>query len=184
MPLSVLEPFMRILVVSDTHGNLKLFQSVVDFATKEQNISAIWHLGDNYDDCDTVNLNGKYVVRVPGIWHPGYNDGTLDSSLVIPYDPFNFLLLHDPADAKGMILVDSNVILHGHTHKFRCEVDYSGRLFINPGHLKARRDRGYDASFVILTIESGLLIVDQYLTNFEHILDNRYRVSEGKVQEL
>ncbi len=175
---------MRIAVMSDTHGNIKLFQDMIDFATEELNVKAVWHLGDTYEDCDKVDLRGKYVVRVPGIYHPGYQSGAIDSTLSIPFEPFNFLLVHDPSDARGMMLADSNVVLHGHTHAPKCSVDHRGRLYINPGHLKSKRDRGHDASIMVLTINSGLLVVEHYLSTHECENDQRFRVVDGKVQEL
>ena len=175
---------MRITVVSDTHSNMKIFQDVVDFSVEEQNVSFFMHLGDNYEDCDRVDLKGKYVVRVPGVFHHGYLDGSIDSYLHIPYAPFNFLLLHDQNDAQGLVLADSNVVLHGHTHAARCSISHRGRLYLNPGHLKAKRDRGYDASFMILTIESGLLVVEQFNLQFESLFDRRFRCIDGKVEEL
>lgn len=175
---------MRIAVMSDTHGNIKLFQEMVEFASNELKVKAFWHLGDNYEDCDKVDLHGKYIVRVPGIYHPGYRQGTIDSTISIPFDPFNFLLVHDPSDARGLMLAESNVILHGHTHAPKCSVDHRGRLYLNPGHLKAKRDRGHDAAFMVLTINSGLLVVEHYLSTFELEDDHRFRVVNGKVEEL
>ncbi len=175
---------MRIAVMSDTHGNIKLFQEMIDFSANELNVKAFWHLGDSYEDCDRIDLRGRYIVRVPGIYHPGYRDQSIDRSILIPYDPFSFLLIHDPADARGIMYAESNVVLHGHTHKPECTIDQRGRLFINPGHLKARRDRGYDASFMVLTIQSGLLVVEHYLSTLECDSDRRFRVSGTKVEEL
>ncbi len=176
---------MRIAVMSDTHGNMKLFQDMVDLATEQLKVKAVWHLGDNYEDCDSVDLRGRYVVRIPGIYHPGYRNGSIDSTLSIPFDPFNFLLVHDPEDARGMVLADSNVVLHGHTHAPRCSVDQRGRLYLNPGHLKSQRDRGYDASFMVLTINSGLLVVEHYLSDGVCESDRRFRCTDsGRVEEL
>ncbi len=175
---------MRVAVMSDTHGNIKLFQEMIDFVTNELKVKAVWHLGDNYDDCDRVDLHGRYIVRVPGIYHPGYREGSIDSTISIPFDPFYFLLVHDQSDARGMLLADHNVILHGHTHAPKCSVDHRGRLYLNPGHLKAKRDRGYEASFMVLTINSGLLVVEHYNSDFECEDDHRFRVADGKVEEL
>jgi len=175
---------MRIAVMSDTHSNIKLFQEMIDFSVNDLNVKAFWHLGDTYEDCDRVDLRGKYVVRVPGIDHPGYRDGSLEHSIAIPIDPFKFMLIHDPAEAHGIMSAESNVILHGHTHKPDCQLDQKGKLFINPGHLKARRDRGYEASFAVLTIHSGLLVVEHYLSTLECDSDRRFRVNLGKIEEL
>ncbi len=175
---------MRVAVMSDTHGNIKLFQDMIDYASNELNVKAFWHLGDSYEDCDRVDLRGRYVVRVPGIYHPGYRDQSIESSVQIPFDPFKFLLIHDPADARGLLYADSNIILHGHTHCPSCQIDQRGKLFINPGHLKSRRDRGYDASFAVLTIHSGLLVVEHYLSTMDCESDRRYRVNGSKIEEL
>lgn len=175
---------MRIAVMSDTHSNIKLFQEMIDFSADELNVKAFWHLGDSYDDCDRVDLRGRYIVRVPGVDHPGYRDQTIESSILIPFDPFKFFLIHDPADARGIKFAESNVILHGHTHKPECSIDQRGRLTLNPGHLKSRRDRGFDASFMVLTIHSGLLVVEHYLSTLECDFDRRFRINGSKVEEL
>lgn len=175
---------MRIAVMSDTHGNIKLFQEVIDFAVEELKVKAFWHLGDNYADCDKVDLRGRYIVRVPGIYHPGYRNGSIDHTISIPLEPYNFLLTHSQDDARGMALADSNVILHGHTHSPKAAVDHRGRLYLNPGHLKAKRDRGYDASFMVITLHSGLLVVEHYSTDFICEEDRRFRCLDTKVEEL
>ncbi len=150
---------MKALVVSDTHNNISLFQKAVRYGVEEHGVEAIWHLGDNYEDGDKVDRLGAYLIRIPGIWHPGYRSGLLDTTYSLEFDDFSFFLVHDPADIKAFDKRDHAVFLHGHTHAPKVELQ-SGMLTINPGHLKKSFDRGYNASCAILeTIENKLSII-------------------------
>ena len=138
----------KFLVVSDTHGNLDLFQTVLK---REKDFTAIIHLGDNYEDLNSYsNLDDVTLYRVPGIFHKGYRNKTLPAIVKFTSCGWSILLVHDLSDALARTQ-DVDIYLHGHTHKPEIIRKY-GKIFFNPGHLKQFHHRGNQASYGILEI--------------------------------
>jgi uncharacterized protein len=142
----------KIIILSDTHKNQQTLKNVFEI---ERKYTHIIHLGDNYEDLNnnsdiTENIE---LIRVPGIYHPGYKDGTLPIILKIEIDNWKLALAHRLEDIlKNSIPAD--IYLYGHTHhSYFNQVE--NKYFINPGHLKAKTDRGQKASYIVLTIENN-----------------------------
>lgn len=139
----------KFLVLSDTHGNLDLLDMVLQ---RENNCTAIIHLGDNYEDLERCsNLPEIMIYRVPGIFHKGYRDKSLPAIIKVKSNDWSILLVHDLNDASEKVH-DVDIYLHGHTHKPGLINEY-GKIFFNPGHLKQISDRGNPASYGIIKLD-------------------------------
>ncbi len=140
----------KIIVISDTHGNQKLLRKAL---SKEENISHIFHLGDNYEDIEN-NLDltdGKIIYRVPGIYHSGYITRKLPAILEINIEDKTFFLVHNIQDIVPINLPPKSIVLFGHSH--HPELNLDGNVFsANPGHLKKDNDRNSDASYLVIEI--------------------------------
>ncbi len=162
---------MRIGVVSDTHRNTGLLIEVVGWMMREQRISMLYHLGDDYEDVGALADTFLEVVQVPGIYHPGYADGSIPAKVFETVQGVRVLLLHsmekdlDEADRDS-----ADIVLYGHTHKASIEVE-DGKLFFNPGHLKNEMDKHEQASFGVLDI--GEKKVHASIFNLEHDIVDR-----------
>ena len=140
----------EILVVSDTHGNYDMLQHVID---SNLHVGAIIHLGDNYDDLDSCvyNRRGRKVYRVPGIFHQEYRNGKLPHVLELEIENKKFLIAHSPDDLNH----SADVLLFGHTHNWECSNSIFGIRF-NPGHLRAKKDKGRIATYGIITLRDTM----------------------------
>ena len=150
--------FVRILVVSDTHGDLYTLREVI---TKQRTAEVVIHLGDGADEfellrpdypekmflgvrgnCDfgsdlphteTMTIEGKKIY---------YTHGYVQRVKLGRYD-----LLREARSAKA------DICLFGHTH--RAMTDYDDGLYIlNPGTLSRSRGGG-KPSYGIVDITSG-----------------------------
>ena len=137
----------KILVLSDTHKNLTLLEEVL---SANMDVDKIIHLGDDYEDLDGFShlTAGKEVIRVPGIFHPKYKDGTLQKQKIIQVDGKKIILVHSREDISEY----ADIYLFGHTHNWSIENSKQG-IYFNPGHLHAETEKGREATYG--TIETG-----------------------------
>jgi len=154
----------KIMIISDTHKNQVLLRKAF---SQEDGITHIFHLGDNYNDLDT-NLDlieNKEVFKVPGIYHPGYRNGSIKSSKVVSINNWNFTLIHDLQELKSEPS-GSSIVFHGHTH----QADFTKVKdihYINPGHLKDEVDRNRMASYLVVEVDK-----DKLEFNFKYLDGN------------
>lgn len=142
---------MKVLVVSDTHGNylapLTIFQ--------ETGADLVIHLGDVLDDALTLEqMLDRPVIKVPGNCDPGAKE---PRELLETIAGTRFFITHgDHYRVKNGLhrLVEkarelkAAVALFGHTHRPLSQKE-DGVLLINPGTLMA----GSDAkSYALLTV--------------------------------
>lgn len=142
---------MKILLLSDTHGDLT---KVYEIYEKLNNIDLIIHCGDYQKDAfDLEDHLGVPVVSVKGNC-----DGSRTPDHKIVETPYgNLLITHGHLENAGY---DYNLLLYaaeaadcfatcfGHTHVPMCE-DFDGIHLINPGSLSRPRD-GSNGSYAIL----------------------------------
>jgi putative phosphoesterase len=169
---------MKIGVVSDTHRNKKFLAEVVAWMQKNHRISALYHLGDDYDD--VIDLSDRFleIVQVPGIYDPRYTDGTLGAVVKENVMGIRIALVHSAEkDLTDEIKSSSDIILYGHTHKPELQV-IDGKLFMNPGHLKAEKDKTVPASFGILDIQDRNMTASIYGLNYKTVETARLMRSE------
>lgn len=129
---------MKILVISDTHGNVnRAFRAL---ALSEQ-VDTIIHLGDGCADADIL----RDSVDIPVINIAGNCDlgATAPRELIWECEGKRILLTHgDQYQVKSNLTkllkrateTGADVALFGHTHQPASE-NYSGLLLINPGAL-------------------------------------------------
>jgi putative phosphoesterase len=143
---------MKIGVVSDTHRNKEYLEDVVGWLGDRHRIVSLYHLGDDYEDVLGLADEGIEVVQVPGIYHTKYRDGSLQPKVLESVLGVRILLVHSlEKDISAEDRTVTDIILYGHTHRPELKLE-DGLLLMNPGHLKAPKDKNIDPSFGMLDI--------------------------------
>ena len=139
----------KLIILSDTHGNQKLLRKAI---INESGLTHIFHLGDNYEDMDENPdlLENKKLIKVPGIFHTGYINGSITAIQEISLSGWNFLLIHNLKDLKK-ISINIDFVFFGHTHNWSYETINKIR-YLNPGHLKSKKDRKRKATYLMMNI--------------------------------
>ena len=137
----------KIIVLSDTHKNQKLLRKAI---TNEPEVTHIFHLGDNYEDLDdNIDLTAnKEILKVPGIFHPGYYSKDLPAILQTKIENWKFTLLHNLEDWN---YESTDLLLFGHTHR-QYFSQKEGVHFLNPGHLKSKFSRNQAAGYATVEV--------------------------------
>ncbi|MFZ2087053.1 MAG: metallophosphoesterase family protein [Desulfobaccales bacterium] len=157
-------------VVSDTHGNREGMLLLAE-RLKSMGIQTLLHLGDDYRDIGTLAQTGLEVLGVPGLYCPEYLDPTIPNRQIVELGGLKFLLSHtetrssydDPEDLDPeMACYAVDAVLFGHSHT-PVVSERQGVIWINPGHLRDRTDRGSPPSFALLHISPTELKVQVYL---------------------
>jgi putative phosphoesterase len=143
----------KIGLISDTHGNEKLMRDAMLTLVYREEVRRIWHLGDSYTDAGLLASEaGVPVTAVPGIYCPEYKDGSAPRKRRELVEEIDFTLVHVLEELTEEDKALTNIILFGHSHR-REAFTAGGRLYINPGHLKAEEDRRNPASFALLEVD-------------------------------
>jgi uncharacterized protein len=150
---------MRVGVVSDTHGNVQGMRRLAEML-KAKGVATVLHVGDDYQDLDTLKRDGLEVIGVPGVYCREYADPAVPNRLVMELGGLKMLLTHtasrnrydspDDPDPQGLAR-QVHIVLFGHTHVPNLE-ERQGVLWLNPGHLKDRPDRGYPPTYALLEL--------------------------------
>jgi putative phosphoesterase len=146
---------MKILVLSDSHGNIPLAVRAVDEAVP---VDLLVHLGDEVEDSRVLEaVVDCPIVRVAGNCDLG---SPFPRELRCVFDGVAFLLTHgDAYHVKGGLArlrarartEHARVVLYGHTHRFADE-EIDGIRYINPGTLH----RGSNCrSYAVVSIAAG-----------------------------
>lgn len=152
---------MRILVISDTHGNLSKVYKVINSISDK--IDAVIHCGDVVEDVDILK------ARYPNLSF--YNvRGNCDYGSAVPNEDIfvlggkSFFVTHgdlygvnwsiDRLCYKGAE-IGADVCLYGHTHIPLID-NYNGIVILNPGSLSAPRGNS-TYSYGIIKIEDGVV---------------------------
>lgn len=169
---------MKILIVSDTHKNINLFEKVL---SSEQS-DILFHLGDYYEDSDKANFHeySKTLYRVPGIYHPRYRDQSLPHCEALDLSGFGIRLIHN-IDDMNFTNISDKIIFYGHTHVHKVH-KYKSNILINPGHLKAMEDRNQPASYLVMRVIEAQLIIEMY--QVEVGLVKTYKIRKEKDNKL
>jgi putative phosphoesterase len=129
---------MKILVISDTHGNANRAYTAY---TRSEPVDMIIHLGDGSADADML----RDAVDVPVINIAGNCDigSTAQRERIWECEGKRILLTHGDAyrvkyglDRLGQRAreIGADAVLFGHTH-LKISEEYSGLLLVNPGTL-------------------------------------------------
>ncbi|MET0261368.1 MAG: YfcE family phosphodiesterase [Rariglobus sp.] len=134
---------MRIAVISDTHGSYP-----ADLPEKLRGADEIWHLGDVGEPDTLVEFEQLGVpVRVV---RGNCDNWPWPLTLDLTVEGVKFHLVHIP---PKRLSVATRVLLHGHLHVPRDEVDVRGVRWLSPGCISQPRGKG--CSFGWLTVEDG-----------------------------
>lgn len=154
---------MRILVLSDTHGDNSRAYQVFDKLKKETPVDLIIHCGDYYKDA--IQMGER--TGVPTVWVRGNTDGAFsDDDYTIVDTPYgNLLVTHghmENVDFSQQNLYykalekDCVGALYGHTHR-SAFTEVSGVYLMNPGSLTKPRD-GSGGTFGIIIAEPDYFV--------------------------
>lgn len=153
---------MRVVIVSDTHGELANLRLIYNKAIIEIEAKVFIHLGDEYADMTAVETGEIEVIKVPGIFSSHYHDKTVPNRMIRAFEKWRFLISHTkeavPQDLKGdidprktMEQGKADVLLYGHTHIPEIVLE-NGYIRINPGHLKKSDGRGCRPTYCIVDV--------------------------------
>ena len=156
---------MKVLVFSDSHAGLSFMRSAV----KSIRPDGLIHLGDYYDDGETIAFENSHIpmYQVPGNCDK-YRVYGKPEMLCLPV--FGVLLYmthghnHGVKFSEGKLLKDARemgaqAVLYGHTHTPVCRREEEGLWVINPGSCGS-----YSGSAAFMEIEEGKIIDCRILT--------------------
>lgn len=160
-------------VMSDTHGNTRLMLRAADQMRNDHAAQHIIHLGDNWEDYEWLSMAGYPAWGVPGLWCPEYRSRRVPKKRVDEFAGMQIGYAHTVEDLPSL---DGSVelLLTGHTHR-PCISLRDDIPMMNPGHLKNFRDRGYDASYGIVTLEAESFQLALYLLNGECVEEKTFQ---------
>ena len=136
---------MRIGVVSDTHNNLKNIDIIISLFNKEE-IELVVHTGD-ITNANSLEKFSKLKCKLLGVYgnndrdEKGLKDVAFKYNFLFQEPPNlinlcdrNIAIFHEPDFIDDFLLKNNStdVVIHGHTHRYRQEVK-NDTLFFNPG---------------------------------------------------
>jgi hypothetical protein len=146
---------VKLLIISDTHGDYPLAVRAVDSAGP---VDLIVHLGDCSDDALIIeSISDVPVLKVPGNCDPGSDD---ERELLVTIAGRPVMITHGDRYAvksglsrlhKRAMELKANIVLYGHTHHAAIET-IGDIIFINPGSLNAK---SHHAGYAVLTLDFG-----------------------------
>ena len=144
---------MKILAISDTHGELgkvyEVYRSIKD-------VDMILHMGDYLRDAEDLNKR----IDVPVIGVKGNCDGALrkeDCTEIVETEAGKILMTHGHVDGVNYDITnlvyrgmeeEARIILFGHTHIPYLE-NTDDLMIMNPGSLTRPRDGSYGSYGII-----------------------------------
>lgn len=161
---------MNIGIIGDTHGNERLMHKAVDVLMAVYAPKLFLHLGDDYADGEALASAGYDVHIVPGTRCREYFDPRVPNVRVEAFDGLSVAYGHVD-DEVAPFADQAALLLHGHSHRARV-VWEDGRIWVNPGHLRSRNERGQLPSCGVMLLD------DAGLTLVVHELDETIRIKE------
>jgi putative phosphoesterase len=158
---------MLLGVVSDTHGNIEGMRRLAE-VLRTKGAFTLLHVGDDYRDVKTLKQFGLEVMGVPGLFCREYGDPRVPNRLVVELNGVKLLLTHTesrhkndaPGDPDPQVLAQEvEIVLFGHTHQPALQ-ERQGVLWLNPGHLRNRKDRGYPPTFALLVLSPEKVAIE------------------------
>lgn len=146
---------MRILVISDTHGQDRDIDRLIKVVAPDR----IYHLGDSENECRYLtNVATCPVEMVSGNcdWY-----SSLPDKVVLEVGKHVLLLTHGHKQSckrsyDGLVKearrVGADYILYGHTHQPEIE-EWMGCVIINPGSLTYPRQGDRRGTYVVLNVD-------------------------------
>jgi putative phosphoesterase len=151
---------MKVMVLSDTHGNYPLALKAVESALP---VDGIVHVGDITEDALIIEeITGQNILKVMGNCDP---TGVAPRELEWTVAGRRFLITHgDRYQVKSgldrllrrALAADVHVVLYGHTHVASVEI-IDGILFVNPGYFDKE---GTSGSYAVVNVTAGAVTAD------------------------
>lgn len=149
---------MRLLVISDTHGNHTNFDRVWE---RVSGVDLLIHLGDVEQGEDYI----RFSVDCPAYFVRGNNDffSDLPREKELILEGWHLFFCHGHAyyvsagedhlkrEARGR---GAEIVLYGHTHRPVIHRE-ENLLLLNPGSLTYPRQEGRRPSYLLLDLEEG-----------------------------
>ena len=142
---------IKILVVSDSHGNKNDLISLVN----ETEFNYMFFLGDTLKDVENLKVNN--LIKVRGNWDYDFATKTVE---IVEIDNFKFMLLHGVGygvkQGIGYLIKEAekekvNFVCYGHTHTSKLEY-VNGIGYLNPGAFSYVK--GGRKTYAIITIDN------------------------------
>ena len=151
---------MKVLIVSDIHGNYNNLNKVINDNTGFDYLLILGDILSSYCGEDIINLLNSYNTKIIAVRGncDNMNIEKLDFSLenyfvVTPIDNKLFFLTHGHLyDRHSDLGVDYDVYLQGHTH-VPMMIEENNKLYLNPGSITLPRG-GSIKSYILY--ESGV----------------------------
>ncbi len=153
---------MRILVISDTHGDIDRFWDVYDKLRVTDPVQMIVHCGDYISDAQDIRRRaGVPVIAVAGNCDRNFDE---DGCSILETEAGDFLVTHGHMQDVGYDLqklyykaMENNCIgaLFGHTHR-ASYVSVDDMYFMNPGSLSQPRDNSGGTFGILDTQEDNV----------------------------
>jgi len=136
---------MLVGVVSDTHNNIKNVENIINIFNKEE-VNLVIHTGD-ISKAETLRLFSRLDCPMVGVFGNNdrfekglkevcyeYNFNFQDPPLSLTLEDKKIAIFHEPELIDGYIKehIDVQLIIHGHTHRYR-EESLNDIIFFNPG---------------------------------------------------
>ncbi|MGL4362684.1 MAG: metallophosphoesterase family protein [Cellulosilyticaceae bacterium] len=153
---------MKILVISDTHGNTKAPKYLIDYLIKHEEIECVLHCGDCIKDAKELEKIFPSIKFHMVSGNNDFGDEGRIRDLDITIDGVTFYMTHGHnhgvySDVKELIIDakahGAQVALYGHTHRIFKET-IENILVLNPGSLVQPRDFTV-GTFAVLNIENS-----------------------------
>ena len=146
---------MRIVVLSDTHGN---YLSAMQAVAEASPVDLIVHLGDDLHDATLLgHLTDIPIIKVPGNCDHAAGEALERAELLAGQivfmthgDRYNVKSGLAELREKGLA-EEARIVLYGHTH-LASVLEVDGMLLVNPGTLISRSRL---QSYALLTLTEG-----------------------------
>lgn len=156
---------MKVLVFSDSHAGLSFMRNAV----KAIRPDALIHLGDHYDDGETIAFENSHIpmYQVPGNCDKYRVYGKPESLCLQVFGALLYMTHghnHGVKFSDGKLLKDARQMgakaaLYGHTHSPVCRREADGLWVINPGSCGS-----YSGSAAVMEIREGEILNCRILT--------------------
>lgn len=142
---------MKIVIVSDTHGDTYALQQVL---LREQKVDLFLHAGDVVAPKEAISPFAAVRGNCDGYYRQDY---PVSYEYMTPLGKLHMEHIHTVLEAKIPELKDNGIkiVIHGHTHVRREEV-INGVYVFCPGSLTYPRDNDVGTYLVLEVTEDGV----------------------------
>lgn len=172
---------MKLLVLSDSHGDRQIVSELVDHYYSE--VDAIVHCGDSEMELADPLMNKLLMVKgnMDFAEFPLIQKEIIDNQVILLTHGHRFGV------NEGLLKLEllaqqekANLIFFGHTHQLGAE-ESQGKIFINPGSISQPRGKyAYiGGTYSIVETQNQKVTVNFYDRNFDRIPELECNFTEG-----